>query len=537
MFKEEKFREDSSGSIGQFMGEEVEEQREGAVDEPEKIDVEIAIKRIRNGKAGGGDGIAPEMMKYGGKEMIEWLTDLFKQIWREEKVPVEWTKENILIPIHKKGNTNCCENYRPVCLAPVALKILTRILERKIRELVEDKIEEEQMGFRPGRQTQDGIHIVRNLIEKRLDKGKEVYMAYLDLKSAFDKVPRRFIWEAMKSLNIPNKLIRLTKAVYENVGAMVRLNGQKSESFKMESGVKQGDSLSPLLFIIYLDHVHKKVKKKSRPMCVGYNRLRPEYIQDLIYADDIAVISNSRNNLQHAIEIWEEELTKTGMEINADKSKVLIVSKSKGKEQSEAHIECRGRRLEVVEEVRYLGVIINKKGKLEAEIHNRATKAANCYHSINRSLIGKKEVPREAKMAIYRTVYEPTLTYGSETWKARVTAMEMKFLRRIVGKTRRDKIRNSVIREELNEESIIERIEKKQLKWYGHVQRMEETRLTKRVTETKVQGRRARGRPRKSWEEQLRGMMMERGKTEKQVRGMVQDRVVYRRWVEAGPNA
>ena len=111
-----------------------------------------------------------------------------------------------------------------------------------------------------------------------------------------------------------------------------------------------------------------------------------------------------------------------------------------------------------------------------------------------------RELTTKTKISIFNSVYCPTLIYGSETWnldnkdKSRLQAAEMKFLRRSVGKTRRDKIRNTRIRDEVKTDSLISKIEKNQLRWFGHINRMENNRIPKQILECKQQGKMLRGR-------------------------------------------
>merc|ERR1712074_199229 len=113
------------------------------------------------------------------------------------------------------------------------------------------------------------------------------------------------------------------------------------------------------------------------------------------------------------------------------------------------------------------------------------------------SFINKRELTVKTKMAIFNSIYCPTLMYGSESWtleardKSRLQATEMKFLRRTIRKTR--------IREEVKADSLEERIERNQLRWYGHVNRMNEDRIPKQIFESRSQFKLPRGRPKTTW--------------------------------------
>ena len=120
-------------------------------------------------------------------------------------------------------------------------------------------------------------------------------------------------------------------------------------------------------------------------------------------------------------------------------------------------------------------------------------------------LVMRSSLSREARLAVFRTVYRPILTYGHEQWamtakvRSRVQAAEMRFLRRTAGVSLRDHIHSSTIRQELNVEPLLLTVEKSQLRWLGHVLRQPEERLVRQALIADVQGKRPRGRPRSTW--------------------------------------
>jgi hypothetical protein len=104
----------------------------------------------------------------------------------------------------------------------------------------------------------------------RKRKGSKFSLAFLDLKAAFDTVPRVEIWNALARKNVPSKMIRVIKAIYERVEGVVRLDGKLSNAFLMERGVKQGDSLSPHLFTSFMDEVLKICKRRTERGILEY---------------------------------------------------------------------------------------------------------------------------------------------------------------------------------------------------------------------------------------------------------------------------
>lgn len=497
-------------------------------------EVELAIEQMKTGKAAGRDNIAPEFLKYGGQELIKALQGLFQTVWDTKRIPKDW-EYSVIIPIHKKGSQTECANYRPISLLSVAYKMYTHILEKRLRRIVERHLEEEQAGFRPGRQTQDNIFVIRNILEKSWDRNKNTYLAFLDLKAAFDSVPRQEIWNALAEKNVPRDLLTAIKSVYANSKGVVRINGTETAPFPIARGVKQGDSLSPLLFTVFMDEIHKICKRRTARTVVGKWNMRTILSQSLLYADDIVLICDTKEKLKQALLEWQEELKRKGMTINASKSKILVLSRD---EEETVEVVCNGEVLEVVENFIYLGSNINKQGKIDGEIANRIAKANQIYYSICNSIVGHRDVGQETKLHIYKSVYLPTLTYGSESWimldkqVSRITGAEMRYLRRVVGKTRRDHVRNERIRAELKTPALKNILEKRQLKWFGHVCRMSEDREPRKVMEARPTGRRPRGRPRILYEDYIQRIG---GKTFRELKQLCKDREAWQRWTEAPP--
>ena len=129
-----------------------------------------------------------------------------------------------------------------------------------------------------------------------------------------------------------------------------------------------------------------------------------------------------------------------------------------------------------------------------------------------------RDVTSETKSLIYHAVVKSAITYAAGTWSlkaktvAKLNSTEIDFWRRSARISRKDKIRNIIIKQKMNvTRSVLEDIKTKQLQWYGHVQRMEEGRLPKEVMKWRPPGRRKRGRPKLTWAEGIRGLMREKG--------------------------
>jgi hypothetical protein len=143
-------------------------------------------------------------------------------------------------------------------------------------------------------------------------------------------------------------------------------------------------------------------------------------------------------------------------------------------------------------------------------------------------------------MKLYYTLVEPVLLYGSECWclrkedERRLLVAEMSWLRRIMGRSRRERIRNEKTREELGaDETIVEKIRKRRLRWFGHVRRMEEQRLPNAALHGHVEGERSRGRQRKTWMDNIKEDLREKGTSLAEIGETIRNREVWRNFVKA----
>lgn len=159
-----------------------------------------------------------------------------------------------------------------------------------------------------------------------------------------------------------------------------------------------------------------------------------------------------------------------------------------------------------MERVKYLGSTYGREGGNKLEITERINKYSQnvkCLYPI----LKDKHVPLEAKRVIFESILIPSLIYGSEAWvmnttdRSRIQAAEMRVIRTVLNKTRLDKIRSERLRELVGCEAVLKKIERGQLRWLGHLERMEDSRVARKRWYWQLEGTRPVGRPRKRWKE------------------------------------
>jgi len=230
-----------------------------------------------------------------------------------------------MVNVYKgKGNALECSSYRGIKLLEHVLKVLERVFEARIRKMV--KIDEMQFGFSPGKGTTDAIFIVRQVQEKFLGKQKELWMAFVDLEKAFDRVPREVLWWALRYVGVEEWIVNVIKSMYDGVTTSVKMNGEESETFEVKVGLHQGSVLSPILFNIVMQAIADNFKK-GLPW-------------ELLYADDLVLLAESRVELERRLEVLIARLKGKGLRVNIGKIKIMICKAGAGQVENSGKFPC-----------------------------------------------------------------------------------------------------------------------------------------------------------------------------------------------------
>jgi hypothetical protein len=237
---------------------------------------------MKNNRAPGEDLITAELIKHGGSMLRRRIHHLTEEVWETEQMPQEWSTA-LICPIYKKGNKLECSYYRGILLLNVTYKIFTNVLARSMEPYVEEILGEYQSGFQRGRSTTDQIFSLR-ILEKAYEYNVDIHQLYVDYKQAYDSINRAQLIEKIKEFGMPGRLVRLVKMTLESTNNKVKIQGKMSQSFQTVAGLRQGDSLSTLLFNLSMEKVIRNVK--TNPGGTIFNRTR----QCLAYADNVVIL-------------------------------------------------------------------------------------------------------------------------------------------------------------------------------------------------------------------------------------------------------
>ncbi|KAK3531388.1 hypothetical protein QTP70_018188, partial [Hemibagrus guttatus] len=320
---------------------------EQKVDKIRKDEVRKALKRMKSGKAVGPDDIPVEVWKCLREAAVEFLTSLFNRVLESERMPEEW-RRSVLVPIFKnKGDVQSCSNYRGIKLMSHTMKLWERVVEARLRKVVE--ICEQQYGFMPRKSTTDAIFALRILMEKYRDGQRELHCVFVDLEKAYDRVPREELWYCMRKSGVAEKYVRVVQDMYERSRTVVRCAVGQTEEFKVEVGLHQGLALSPFLFAMVMDQLSEEVRQESP--------------WTMMFADDIVICSESREQVEENLERWRCALERRGMKVSRSKTEYMCVNEREGS----GTVRLQGEEVKKVQEFKYLGSTVQSNGECGKE--------------------------------------------------------------------------------------------------------------------------------------------------------------------------
>ncbi|KAL5259931.1 hypothetical protein ACHWQZ_G010146 [Mnemiopsis leidyi] len=446
------------------------------IDHFSKEELLEARKSIKEGKAFGEDGIAPEILKR--VDLDDLILRFCNRALDDGSVPDQWRQLNI-VPVPKKGNLTNVDNYRGIALTSIVSKTLNRMILNRIRPAMENVLRINQNGFREGRSTTSHILCLRRILE----------------------------------------------------GAVITEDGL-TEAFYILAGVMQEDTLAPYLFVIAIDYVMTTaLVGKDLGFTVHPRRSRRHpavKVTDVDFADDLALTTDTAAEAQDLLHSVELAANSIGLHLNESKTKYIGVNLSD--DDSTIIKAVSGEELEKVDDFVYLGSRIIRT---ERDFEVRKGKAWGAWHQLQD--IWKSGMRRDMKIRLFRATVESVLLYGWETWtighclEKRINGCYSRMLRMALNISWKERIRNVDVFGNIPMPSVM--IANRRMRMAGHIARHEDLLANKLLFWEPQHGHRGRGRPHLNYIDMLKRDTSLSSTDE--IRTMMLDRDVWRGVVAA----
>ena len=463
-----------------------------------EMEVRQVINNLSNNKATGVDEIPAEFLKHIGTEGLNRITKLINMIYRSGEIPNDFLVSTF-VPIPKVGRAIKCEDHRTISLISHASKILLYVIKSRISPLVEQHLDETQVGFRQGRGTRDGIFLLRTIGERRIEKKEKTYLCYIDYTKAFDRVQHHKLLKIMKDIGIPFYETQLIKNLYFNQKAHVRFGNEVTEDFEVRRGVRQGCILSPVLFNLYSEVIIREALGTIPNHGVKFNG---QVVGNIRYADDTVITAEDEEMLQVMMNKVNESCKQYGMLLNAKKTKTMVFKKDT--DEVQVRIQIEDEILEQVKEYKYLGTIITEDCRCTKEVKVRIAQAKHEFWNCKEFL--RRDINIKLKKKLLDCYIKSVMSYGCEAWTfskeiiRRINAFQLWCYRRLLKISYMDRVTNEEVMRRVGERrKWSDELAQRKLRFAGHVLRGSGGRLSQLILEGMVDGKRDRGRQRRTW--------------------------------------
>jgi hypothetical protein len=436
-----------------------------------------AIRRLKQGKAAGNDEVVAEVLKKGGDQVEYSMYLLCSKVWNEEKLPTDWTR-GMIFPIYKDGDEKDTSNYRGITLLSIVGKVYAQVINERLMMWCERHkiLVEEQGGFRPHRGCPDQLFSLVEVLKNRGDKG--TFCCFIDVKKAFDRVFRAGLWKRIAEEGVKGKMWRVLKSIYETVESCVKVNGSLTDWFPIETGVRQGCVLSPLLYAIFINGLVKELNELN----IGVEiEKEGKTLSSLLYADDIVLIADDRYNLQTMLNTVTKYAKKWRFELNPKKSEVVVF----GQKYAPRNIKWKlgDKIIKQVTQYKYLGIELNRKLNWSPYLKRVLGKARrNMTRSMAMGIKGGFLTPRLANI-LWMSLVRSIIEYGCEIWgntsSTHLEKIQLDMGKRILRCGSR--MSEEVVRGEMGWERQKARSDEMRLRYWAKIIRMEDDRIVKRI--------------------------------------------------------
>ena len=381
------------------------------------FDIDFSESRIKSilsalnvNKAQGPDGINGAVLKHCSDSLVYPLSKMFNLVYNVGCIPSEWKTSNV-VPVHKKDDKSDIENYRPISLISLVMKVFERVLYEELLNRTEDKIDPRQHGFLRNKSCNTNLLSFTNSVAFTLHDKIGVDVVYFDFAKAFDTVTHDLILNKLKNqYKIDGNLLKLFVNYLQGRKQRVILDNSSSEYIDVLSGVPQGSILGPLLFILFINDIYMGLDNDTN---IG------------LYADDTKIWRNIYSEhdcaiLQKDINTLYDWSIKNRMHFHPEKCKILQIHNNeplctKLLPLAKHHYFINGEFIEFIECQRDLGVLVNSRFKWDDHQQKVLNKAHQMLGITKRTC--HFIIDRRKRRSLYLSLVRSQFEHCSSIWR------------------------------------------------------------------------------------------------------------------------
>ena len=439
-------------------------------------EVSDAIDRSKLGKAY--LEIPNEALK--NKNAKSLLHKFFNICFQNGLSPVDWDNSDIK-PI-PKGDKDPRDplNNRCISIMCCIAKIYSTLLNNRLQKFLDKNsiLVDEQNGFRASRSCIDHIFSLVTILRIRKSQGKSTFLGFIDFKKAFDSVDRTLLLHKLSKVGIVGNIYDAISSLYSNPRSRVVLNDVATDWFDCPIGVKQGDTISPTLFAIYINDLAEELKQSE----IGIELDTGLMISCLLYADDIVLLADKEEDLQALLNIVNNWCCRWRLEVNLLKTNIMHVRK-KQIMRSRFNFTFENKTVDYCNQYKYLGVTLNELLEFEKTVEILAESAGRALGGIITKMIKNKGFPLNVYKLLYETCVCSITDYGAEVFGfqqySSLEKIHSRAIRAFLGVPKTTPIVG--LRSEINWLEPQSRTQLKLIRMYHRLLTMDDSLLTKKI--------------------------------------------------------
>jgi hypothetical protein len=291
-------------------------------------EVKNAVFKMPPWKAPGPDGFPTGFYQKSWEIVGGSVCNFVKEVWRNPGIIADVNYTDICL-IPKVATPEQVQQFRPISLCNTNYKIVSKVIVERLKDCLASLISPFQTGFIPGRNIHENIVVAKEMVHTmhRMKGRRGAFAIKVDLAKAYDKISWEFIGRVLQEINFPESLINVVMHSVTSVRTNVKWNGARSEFFKPRRGIRQGDPISPYLFVMCMEklsHLILHAVEQRRWKGIKAGRSGP-MVSHLMFADDLLLFGEaSEGQILCVMDTLQQFCNMSGQEISQDKTSVLF---------------------------------------------------------------------------------------------------------------------------------------------------------------------------------------------------------------------